>query len=85
MPTRMSGLRSPAALCLVALLGLSACSDSNEPSNQPAILLMNPRGVPVGQPYQLYVYGENFGQGATINWNGQPLQTNEVITNGHGD
>ena len=70
----------PPMLGLVALLGLSSCGDSNEPSDQPTILLMNPRVVTRGSGFGLWVYGENFGEGATINWNGVPRETTRVST-----
>jgi hypothetical protein len=36
---------------------------------------LNPRVVTRGRGYQLSVYGENFGQGATVNFNGSPRPT----------
>jgi hypothetical protein len=66
----------PPVFGLAALLGLSSCGNSNEPSDRPTILLMNPRVVTRGSGFGLWVYGENFGEGATINWNGVPRETN---------
>ena len=77
---RTFGTLLPPILGLVAFLSLSSCSDSNEPSDQPTILLMNPRVVTRGSGFGLWVYGENFGEGATINWNGVPRQTTAVST-----
>src|SRR5688572_30687984 len=76
MRIRPSGSLFQLAVSLIALLGLSACSDSTEPVDHPTILLMNPRGVPSGTPgFQLTVYGENLGPGATVLWNGEARET----------
>jgi hypothetical protein len=40
---------------------------------------LNPRVVTRGNAFGLYVYGENFGEGATVNWNGAPRPT-EVVS-----
>jgi hypothetical protein len=62
----------PHAVALLALLGLLSCNDSNEPSDDPVIYMMNPRGMPTGTgPFQLNIYGDNLGQSATLYWNGQ--------------
>jgi hypothetical protein len=56
----------------VALVGLLACSDPNDSSDDPTILLMNPMGVPAGSsPFQIAVYGENFVEGSVLHWNGE--------------
>jgi hypothetical protein len=73
--TPLTSLRGAAcALTLAVALG---CGDGTEPSDDgPRILLLNPGGVPAGQgPFFLGVYGEGFGAGAVINWNGEPLAT----------
>jgi hypothetical protein len=73
-----SGFPLLRVLCLVVLFGYAGCSDSSAPSDSPAILLLNPRVVTRGNEFGLYVYGENFGQGATVNWNGAPRPTEAV-------
>jgi len=72
----------PRALGLLGLLALLSCSDPTEPSDQPAILLVNPRGVAPGTgPFQMAVYGENFGPGSTLLWNGEPRPSSATGTN----
>lgn len=62
--------------CLAAFVGLLACSDPNDPSDDPTILLMNPMGVPAGfGPFQISVYGENFPEGSVVHWNGEARQS----------
>jgi hypothetical protein len=39
---------------------------------------LNPRVVTRGNEFALHVYGENFGEGATVNWNGEPRLTEAV-------
>jgi hypothetical protein len=73
-----SGFRLLRVLCLLALFGPAGCSDTGAPSDWPTILLLNPRVVTRGNAFGLYVYGENFGQGATVNWNGAPRPTEAV-------
>jgi hypothetical protein len=81
MRLRTLGLSLPRALGLCALVGLLSCSDSTDPSNQPTILLLNPRGVPAGiGQFQLSIYGENLGTGSTVHWNGE-----ERLSGSYGD
>ena len=71
-----SGFLLPPIFGLVTVLGLSSCGDSTEPGVQPTILLINPRGLPVGGPgYAVHIYGENFGPDAIVHWNGEARTT----------
>ncbi len=66
----------PQVVAVTALIGLLSCGDSNEPPDSPTILLMNPLGVVSGSPgFQLAVYAENLGPGATLTWNGETRQS----------
>jgi hypothetical protein len=73
----------PACLVRRAMIPLAVaalgCGDGNDPpvgGDGPTILLLNPRGVPVGQVnFALSVYGAGFVSGAELRWNGQPRQT----------
>lgn len=73
-----SGFPLLRVLCLVVLFSPAGCSDSSAPSDWPTILLLNPRVVTRGNAFGLSVYGENFGEGATVNWNGAPRPTEPV-------
>ena len=62
----------PRAFALVAVAVLLCCNDSNEPSDDPVIHVMNPRGVPAGSGGALIsVYGEDLDPGSVVYWNGE--------------